>query len=93
MSTGVAKGKGFSSKSIIMNIYAPSGTKMMYTEPFSAYGRGDGIDWDGIGGQSSFGDESEMIIQRETSFRVTKVERSKGTIYVDMEVIGQEDFS
>lgn len=90
MSTGVAKGKGFSSKPIIMNIYAPSGTKMMYAEPFSAYGQGDGRNWDGISGQSSFGGESEMIIQRGTTFKVTKVEKRNGTIYIDMDVIEQE---
>lgn len=91
MSTGVAKGKGFSNKPIIMNIYAPSGTKMMYAEPFSAYGMGSGRNWDGISGQSSFGGESEMIIQRDTMFRITKVEKKNGTIYIDMDVIEQEE--
>ena len=92
MSTGVAKGKGFGGD-IKLNIYCPKGTKMMYAEPFSAFGDGDGRWWDGTSKQSSFGYESEMILQRETRFRVTKVERSNGTIYVDMEVISQEDFS
>lgn len=32
-STGVAKGKGFSGN-VIMNIYAPKGTQMMYQNPF-----------------------------------------------------------
>ncbi|NLL56352.1 MAG: hypothetical protein GX242_03960 [Clostridiales bacterium] len=49
-------------KSIIMNIYAPKGTKMIYAEPFSAYGKGAGRSWDGIKPQSSFGPEAEMIL-------------------------------
>lgn len=88
-STGVSKGKGFSHKPIIMNVYAPAGTKMMYAEPFSQYGQGAKRSWDGISPQYSFGSESEMIFQRGTTFRVTKVEKSGGKIYIDIEVIGQ----
>lgn len=89
-SCGVAKGKGFSSKPIIMNVYAPRGTKMMYAEPFSAFGNGSGYSWDGIAKQSSFGNESEIILQQGTKFRITKVERSNGKLYVDIEVIEQK---
>lgn len=85
---GVAKGKGFSGD-IILNIYAPSGTQMMYAEPFSAFGNGGGKGWDGISKQSHFGQESEIILQQGTTFRVTKVEKTPGTIYIDLEVIGQ----
>lgn len=87
-SCGVAKGKGFSGD-IILNIYAPSGTQMMYAEPFSAFGNGGGKGWDGISKQSHFGQESEIILQQGTTFRVTKVEKTPGTIYIDLEVIGQ----
>ena len=87
MSCGVAKGKGFSGD-MVLNIYAPEGTKMMYAEPFSKYGNGGGRSWDGLATQSSFGSESEIILQQGTIFRVTKVEKKSGTIYVDMEVIG-----
>lgn len=87
-SCGVAKGKGFSGD-IILNIYAPSGTQMMYVEPFSAFGNGGGKSWDGISKQSSFGQESEIILQQGTTFRVTKVEKTPGTIYLDLEVITQ----
>lgn len=87
-SCDVAKGKGFSGD-IILNIYAPSGTQMMYVEPFSAFGNGSGKSWDGIAKQSSFGQESEIILQQGTTFRVTKVEKTPGTIYIDLEVIGQ----
>lgn len=87
-SCGVAKGKGFSGD-IILNIYAPSGTQMMYVEPFSAFGNGGGKNWDGIAKQSSFGQESEIILQQGTKFRVTKVEKTPGMIYIDLEVIEQ----
>lgn len=84
-STGVAKGKGFSGN-VIMNIYAPKGTQMMYAEPFSAFGNGGGKSWDGISPQSTFGYESEMIIQRGASCTITKIEKSGGTIFIDVEV-------
>lgn len=87
-SCGVAKGKGFSGD-IILNIYAPSGTQMMYVEPFSAFGNGGGKSWDGLKPQSSFEQESEIILQQGTTFRVTKVEKTPGMIYIDLEVIGQ----
>lgn len=87
-SCGVAKGKGLSGD-IILNIYAPSGTQMMYVEPFSAFGNGGGKSWDGLKPQSSFGQESEIILQQGTTFRVTKVEKTPGMIYIDLEVIGQ----
>lgn len=87
-SCGVAKGKGFSGD-IILNIYAPSGTQMMYVEPFSPFGNGGGKNWDGIAKQGSFGQESEIILQQGTKFRVTKVEKTPGMIYIDLEVIEQ----
>jgi hypothetical protein len=41
--------------------------------------------------QSSFGYEDETIIQRGTTFKVTKVEKRGGNIYFDLEVISQID--
>lgn len=87
-SSGVAKGKGFGGD-IIFNIYAPRGTKMMYCEPFSDYGHGDKRSWDGVSSQSSFGYESEILLQRGTKFRITKVQKSGGQWYIDVEVISQ----
>ena len=87
-SAGVAKGKGFGGN-VITNIYAPRGTKMMYAEPYSSFGKGSGRSWDGIAKQSTFGSESEIILQRGTTFRVTKVEKSGNTWYIDVEVINQ----
>lgn len=89
MSMGSAKGKGFSGN-ILLNIYAPSGTKMMYAEPFSAYsGSYDHLNWDGVSKQSRFGQEFETIMQQGTQFRVAKIERSGSKIYVDLHVINQ----
>lgn len=84
-STGVAKGKGFSGD-VIMNIYAPKGTQMMYAEPFSHYGNGGKQYWDGLSSQSTFGYESEMIIQRGAYYSITKIEKTGGTIFIDLEV-------
>lgn len=88
-SAGVVKGKGFGGN-VITNIYAPRGTKMMYAEPYSSFGNGSGRSWDGIAKQSTFGSESEIILQRGTTFRVTKVEKSGNTWYIDVEVINQD---
>ena len=88
-SAGVAKGKGFGGN-VITNIYAPRGTKMMYAEPYSSFGNDSGRSWDGIAKQSTFGSESEIILQRGTTFRVTKVEKSGNTWYIDVEVINQD---
>lgn len=88
-SAGVAKGKGFSGD-VIFNIYAPKGTKAMYCEPFSAYGNGSGRGWDGKSRQSSFGYESEILIQRGTKFKITKIEKNGGTWYIDVDIIEQK---
>lgn len=89
MSMGSAKGQGFSGN-IVLNIFAPKGTKMMYAEPFSGFGHGSGRAWDGIASQSYFGGEFETILQQNTQFKITKVERTRGTLYVDLDIIGQD---
>lgn len=88
-SAGVAKGNGFFGE-VIFNIYAPKGTKAMYCEPFSAFGNGSGKYWDGKSGQSSFGTESEILIQRGTKFKITKIEKSGYTWYIDVDIIEQQ---
>jgi uncharacterized protein with gpF-like domain len=85
VSTSVSKGNGFSGE-VIMNIYAPKGTQMMYAEPFSAFGQGSKLNWNGISKQNSFGYESEMIVQRGASYTITKIEKAHGQIYIDVEV-------
>ena len=91
-SCGVSKGKGFDHKPVIINIYAPKGTQMMYAEPFSRYGNGSGLNWDGVQAQSSFGSEAEMIIQRGAYYKITKIEKTGSKIYIDMEVHPEQGY-
>lgn len=90
-SCGIAKGKGFTDKDIIYNIYCPRGTRMFYEEPFSDFGNGAKLNWDGVSKQSSISLEAEILIQRNTKFRITKIEynSSQYKYYVDVEVIEQ----
>ena len=97
MSMGTSKGKGFAHCDIILNIFAPKGTKALYVEPFSHYGAeihergsGWGLSWDGKKKQTHFGDELETIAQQGTKMVVTKVERANGKLYVDLDIIGTE---
>lgn len=87
-SCGIAKGKGFNEE-VIYNIYCPKGTKMLYCEPFSAFGNGAGRAWDGLAKQAYFGHESEMLLQQGTVFRIVKAEYTGGRWYLDLEVIAQ----
>lgn len=89
-SCGMAKGAGFDSRPVIYNIYCPKGTKMLYCEPFSAFGNGSGRAWDGVAKQSSIGYEAEILLQQGTTFRITKAEYSGGKWFIDMEVIDQK---
>ena len=90
MSTGSRKGKGFNTRSVIMNIYAPKGTKAAYVESFSAFGCGDKRSWDGVSRFSTYSSEHETLFQRGTRMRITKVYEEGGKTYIDCEVIGQE---
>ena len=90
MSTGSRKGKGFSSRSVILNIYAPKGTKAAYLEPISAYGNGAGRNWNGVERFSSYSSEHETLFQRGTKMRITKVYQEGSKTYIDCEVVGQE---
>lgn len=69
-----------------MNIYCPRGSEMIYCEPFSAYGRGGGKNWDGISKQSSFGYEDETLLQRGGSYTITKIYKNGGTTYIDLDL-------
>lgn len=87
MSTSPVKGSGFHGD-IKLNIYMPKGTKAAYVEPISRFGMGAGKRWDGISKQSSFGSEFEVILQRGSQFKVTKIEKKYGHMYIDMDLIG-----
>ena len=88
ISTSGVKGGGFDDLNVILNIYAPKGTKALYSEPFSDYGEGDKVSWDGESKQMYFGQEFEVLIQRGAQFRPMKVTESNGKIYVDLDVLG-----
>lgn len=90
MSTGSRKGKGFGHRDVILNIYAPKGTKAAYIEPISAFGNGAGRKWNGIQRFKSFSNEHETLFQRGTQMRITKVYKENNKIYIDCEVVGQE---
>ena len=70
VSTSAHKGGGFGGN-ITMNIYMPKGTHALYVDPISHYHGGN---------------EDEMIIQRGYSYKITKVEKKYGHIYLDCEV-------
>lgn len=94
-STGIASGTGFGGE-VAYKIYAPKGTKGIYAEPQSYFGntvytsarfykKGESY--------SSVGGEAEVILQRGTKFRITKIESSGYSgITVHMEVIEQPDY-
>lgn len=88
-SSGSAKGKGFGGD-VIFNIYAPKGTKGMYVEPFSDFGKGSRSDkWKGDLTQKTVGRENEFLFQRGTKFKITKAEKNAGTWFIDIEVVEQ----
>lgn len=90
MSCGSAKGKGYPKAPVILTIYCPKGTKMLYVEPFSKYGSGKASSWNGKDKQTSFSLEDETILQRGTMLVPRKVTKKDGQIYIDVDVIGQE---
>ena len=77
-------------KSVCINIFAPKGTKAAYVEPFSAFGRGWGREWDGIQKVQYVGHEHETIFQRGTRMKIVRAYQDNGTIYLDVDIIGQE---
>ena len=105
-SCGSSAGKGFSNSAAVMHIDCPPGTKMLYIEPFAAYGGdapynaasmyGSGRTphqyWDGKSKQGKFGDQDETLLQRGTSFQCTKVERKNGQLHVYVQVVSQDPF-
>lgn len=72
MSAGVSKDTGFSG--INLEICLPKGTQAIYAEPFSQYGgTNDNGTWDGIEKASYIGGEAEIIIQRNSKFKVKEL--------------------
>lgn len=95
VSTGTAKGKGFSGKPVAMEIYCPAGSEMMYAEPFSAFSGASysGHSWDGKKEQHSFGHESEMILQRGGYYTATDVYKgTDGKMHVVLELHPEQGY-
>lgn len=93
LSTGIAKGTGFSGD-VSYTIYAPSGTKAIYAEPQSYYGstiKGEEIYKAGKR-YSSVGYEAEVILQRGTQYRVRSIDYDWGNIRIELDVVGQPDY-
>lgn len=88
-SCGTVSGKGFTND-VNFNIFCPEGTKGIYAEPFSAFGNGAKLNWDGESGQSGFSSEMETLLQRGTKFKILRVDvTTHNYIDIDIEVIGQ----
>lgn len=88
LSCGSMKGKGFSGVSF--NIFCPEGTEAAYCEPFSAFGYGEGRDWDGESKQSDYGSEFETLLQRGSEYRVSSVAKRGYDWEFDIEVTSQD---
>lgn len=72
-SASAHKGASFGlSKSVVINTYAPKGTKALYVNPISYF---------------SGGSENEIILQRGYSYKITKAYKSNGKIFLDAEVV------
>lgn len=94
-STGISSGTGFDGN-VKYEVYAPKGTKCIYAEPASYYGNTVGMKEKiyKVGqSYSSVGREAEVILQRGTDFRITKIDvDAYGTLSVKMEVVNQPDY-
>lgn len=74
LSTGVAPGRGFGGQ-FSYEIVLPKGTHAIYVEPFSAYGAGSGLNWNGDPTPTrSLGSEQEMVIQAGTQYIIQDVD-------------------
>jgi hypothetical protein len=95
MSCGNNKSTYFGKKPVILNIYCPKQTRLIYAEPFSEFGvyHDDGTykpgkSWNGSSKPTST-QENEIILQRGTKLRITKAEYKSGQWYIDCEVLSQ----
>lgn len=95
MSCGNNKSTYFGSKPVILNIYCPKNTRLIYAEPFSDFGlkHDNGVyqpgkHWDGSSKPVAT-HENEIILQRGTKLRITKAEYTGGQWYIDCEVLSQ----
>lgn len=95
-SVGIARGTGFSGE-VSYEIYAPAGTKGIYAEPQSYFGRTVGSRaklYKKGQSYSDVGNEAEVIFQRGTGYRITGIKQADygGGIKVQMEIVDQPDY-
>lgn len=90
---GTGKGTAGFNGQVNLRIYCPAGTEMLYCEPFSEYGRGSKRYWDGKKGQSDFGFEFEMLIQRGAEYWCTSIQRSGSQLYIELEVHPEKGYN
>lgn len=91
MSTTAVKEKGFSDYPIQMSIKFSKGSQGMYMEPFSAHGEGAKRNWDGDSMQEYFGQEMEVLLQRDSSFKISSVDKNdKGQLLIGIDLISQK---
>ena len=95
MSCGDNASAQFGMKPIELKIYCPAQTRMIYAEPFSAFGykHDNGVykpgkKWNGNSKPVMTG-ENEVILQRGTKLRITKAEYKSGKWYIECEVLSQ----
>lgn len=85
--------KGGLKGSYRFNIFVPKGTKILYTEPFSAFGGNpQGIEWDGIASQKYLTSELEMLIQKGAMFKITKVVKSGEQVIFDLDLLVEKGY-
>lgn len=86
MSTGVSKEAGFSG--INLDICLPRGAKAIYAEPFSRYGGTNSSGtWDGKEIASHIGSEAEIIVQRNSTFRIIAIDSDEAGIIKRVELL------
>lgn len=89
LSTSPQKGASYGgSSNMVLNMYIPSGSHAAYAEPFSCHGAGAKKDWDGSKKTSNHGGfgEFELVVQRGSTFKITKIEVKDKKMYVDVDV-------
>ncbi len=96
VSAAAAQGAGYAPVSpIVMYITVPCGSRVLYTEPFTAANTfGPGLAWDGKSPRREFGTECEILINRGGTYRLDGYDTGtnlKGkTLILRMTLVGQK---
>lgn len=93
VSTSSKKGASFARyEDVAQNMFLPKGSHAVYAEPFSQHGYNysDGRSWDGNPEKAHVFGEFETIIQRGSTYKITKMYSEGGKLYMDFDVCTQE---